>query len=116
MQSTSCDVPAWMTHKLESRLLGFCESLFYQYTFENVDIETSLIFPNAPCTWYVLLHLVCTMLIISRGYKCKNKQKRGFFSELVVENLPANAGDRVSIPGLGRSHMPQKTGPVCHSC
>ena len=25
----------------------------------------------------------------------------------VVENLPANAGDMGSIPGLGRSHMPQ---------
>ena len=25
----------------------------------------------------------------------------------MVENLPANAGDRVSSPGLGRSHMPR---------
>ena len=25
----------------------------------------------------------------------------------VVENLPANAGDTVSSPGLGRSHMPR---------
>ena len=25
----------------------------------------------------------------------------------VVKNLPANAGDAGSIPGLGRSHMPQ---------
>ena len=25
----------------------------------------------------------------------------------MVENLPANAGDTGSIPGLGRSHMPQ---------
>ena len=25
----------------------------------------------------------------------------------VVENLPANAGDTGSIPGLGRSHMPR---------
>ena len=25
----------------------------------------------------------------------------------VVENLPANAGDRGLIPGPGRSHMPQ---------
>ena len=24
----------------------------------------------------------------------------------MVENLPANAGDMGSIPGLGRSHMP----------
>ena len=26
---------------------------------------------------------------------------------LVVKNLPANAGDMGSIPGPGRSHMPQ---------
>ena len=26
---------------------------------------------------------------------------------LVVKNLPVNAGDMGSIPGLGRSHMPQ---------
>ena len=25
----------------------------------------------------------------------------------MVENLPANAGDKSSSPGLGRSHMPQ---------
>ena len=25
----------------------------------------------------------------------------------VVKNLPANAGDMGSVPGLGRSHMPQ---------
>ena len=32
---------------------------------------------------------------------------RGFPSGAVVENLPANAGDMGSSPGLGRSHMPQ---------
>ena len=35
----------------------------------------------------------------------KNKS-RGFPGGAVVENLPANAGDRGSSPGLGRSHMP----------
>ena len=30
----------------------------------------------------------------------------GFPGGLVVKNLPANAGDTGSIPGLGRSHMP----------
>ena len=34
-------------------------------------------------------------------------KKRGFPSGAVVENLPANAGDMGSSPGLGRSHMPQ---------
>ena len=35
----------------------------------------------------------------------KNKM-RGFPGGAVVENLPANAGDTGSSPGLGRSHMP----------
>ena len=30
----------------------------------------------------------------------------GFLGGAVVENLPANAGDTGSSPGLGRSHMP----------
>ena len=34
------------------------------------------------------------------------KQKLGFPGGAVVENLPANAGDTGSSPGLGRSHMP----------
>ena len=37
-----------------------------------------------------------------------NKKKLGGFpGGAVVENLPANAGDTGSSPGLGRSHMPQ---------
>ena len=35
------------------------------------------------------------------------KEKRGFPGGAVVENLPANAGDMGSSPGLGRSHMPR---------
>ena len=32
---------------------------------------------------------------------------QGFPGGAVVENLPANAGDTGSSPGLGGSHMPQ---------
>ena len=32
---------------------------------------------------------------------------RGFPGGAVVENLPADAGDTGSSPGLGRSHMPR---------
>ena len=35
------------------------------------------------------------------------KKGRGFPGGAVVENLPANAGDTGSIPGLGGSHMPR---------
>ena len=34
------------------------------------------------------------------------KEFRDFSDGLVVKNLPANAGDMGSIPGLGRFHMP----------
>ena len=36
-----------------------------------------------------------------------NKNDGGFPGGAVVENLPANAGDTGSSPGLGRSHMPR---------
>ena len=35
------------------------------------------------------------------------KEYRDFPGGAVVENLPANAGDTGSSPGLGRSHMPR---------
>ena len=42
---------------------------------------------------------------------CPNKKWvfGGFPGGAVVENLPANAGDVGSSPGLGRSHMPRST-------
>ena len=36
------------------------------------------------------------------------KETQGFPGGAVVENLPANAGDTGSSPGLGRSHMPRR--------
>ena len=36
-----------------------------------------------------------------------NRVTLGFPGGAVVENLPANAGDTGSSPGLGRSHMPR---------
>ena len=38
---------------------------------------------------------------------CLYKSAQGFPGGPVVENLPANAGDTGSSPGLGRSHMPR---------
>ena len=37
----------------------------------------------------------------------KKPKYLGFPGGAVVENLPANAGDTGSSPGLGRSHMPR---------
>ena len=41
-----------------------------------------------------------------RNKKSVKKNNGGFPGGAVVENLPANAGDTGSGPGLGRSHMP----------
>ena len=38
--------------------------------------------------------------------KTKSQRTSGFPGGAVVENLPANAGDTGSSPGLGRSHIP----------
>ena len=50
--------------------------------------------------------------VTSNGYvkvqRLLSKEKRlGFPGGAAVENLPANAGDTGSSPGLGRSHMPR---------
>ena len=37
----------------------------------------------------------------------QSKAGAGFPGGAVVENLPANAGDTGSSPGLGSSHMPR---------
>ena len=36
----------------------------------------------------------------------QKEQDPGFHGSAMVENLPANAGDMGSSPGLGGSHMP----------
>ena len=44
--------------------------------------------------------------VFTNNYNLKNM--RGFPGSAVVGNLPADAGDTGSSPGLGRSHMPQR--------
>ena len=41
---------------------------------------------------------------------------RGFPGGIVVKNLPANAGDAGSIPGLGRSLGEGNGNPLQYSC
>ena len=43
----------------------------------------------------------------SQNFFLKKGKNWGFPGGAVVENLPANAGDTGSSPGLGRSHMPR---------
>ena len=46
-------------------------------------------------------------IIQDMSHTFKNIYIKGFPGGAVVENLPANAGDRGSSPGLGRTHMPR---------
>ena len=50
---------------------------------------------------------VLIMVVVMQNYTCIKTESRGFPGGAVVENLPANAGDTGSSPGLGRSHMPR---------
>ena len=53
---------------------------------------------------------IATLFKITRTWKqlkCPSTEEWGFPGGAVVENLPANAGDTGSSPGLGRSHMPR---------
>ena len=46
---------------------------------------------------------------LSHSPLLKRNKREGFPGGAVVENLPANAGDTGSSPGLGRSHMPRSS-------
>ena len=48
-----------------------------------------------------------SMYTFTQTHAPKNIGYWGFPGGAVVENLPANAGDTGSSPGLGRSHMPR---------
>ena len=68
----------------------------------DILIETSWFFLNmAICVKKHVSHAIIRLLNI---YK---RIVKGFPGGAVVENLPANAGDTGSSPGLGRSHMPR---------
>ena len=46
---------------------------------------------------------------------CNKQKNKGFPGGSMVKNPPANAGDTGSIPGRGRSHMPQSNQPTRHN-
>ena len=54
-----------------------------------------------------ILHFFNTLTLLLACLKMVGSW--GFPGGAVVENLPANAGDTGSSPGLGRSHMPQSS-------
>ena len=60
-----------------------------------------------------------TSFMMSSSILAFKKNFLGFPGGAVAENLPANAGDTGSSPGLGRSHMPRseerRVGKECRS-
>ena len=56
---------------------------------------------------YLKLAQHCKSTILQQKILKNNKKVKGFPRGTVVENLPANAGDTGSSPGLGRSHVPR---------
>ena len=75
-------------------------------------LERSLTASHSDRTHFQLMQdrskQLCITENLSAGHGAGNKNKRqGFPGGAVVENLPANAGDTGSSPGLGRSHMPR---------
>ena len=49
----------------------------------------------------------CLFILFMVSFAVQKLLSWGFPGDAVVENLPANAGDMGSSPGLGGSHMPQ---------
>ena len=65
--------------------------------------------------WFVTSWLIRELKLQARYFQvkgllvCVYAPSVGFPGGSVVKNLPANAGDTSSIPGLGRSRMPRGT-------
>ena len=62
-------------------------------------------FQNLNDIW--LPNYLCLKQTKKSNYKSSKNTFGGFPGGAVVENLPANARDTGSSPGLGRSHMPR---------
>ena len=97
-------------HSFVSLLLIWPRSLFDRSAFVLVDtfamIHVVSIYSHcsSSCTWLTNLGME-PIGMVKRILLIKNEDW-GFPGGAVVENLPANAGDMGSSPGLGRSHMP----------
>ena len=64
-------------------------------------------FVPGPQPWEGQKEELCIRSHKAVTFSLSKREDRGFPGGTVVENLPANAGDTGSSPGLGRSHMPR---------
>ena len=62
---------------------------------------------STSCSQLCIVNTMSSMLWVLMNKSLDERMKHEDFSGgLVVKNLPANAGEMGSIPGLGRFHMP----------
>ena len=64
----------------------------------------------------ISLHFILSRIEKGNFAILKTSVRGGFPSGSVVKDLPASAGDRGLIPGLGRSHMPRSNQVHVHNC
>jgi len=81
--------------------LFFFRFFFHYRVLQDIEYS-SLCYILIPCCLSVLYMLMCNLL--------------GFLGSAVVKNLPANARDMGSIPGLGRSPGEGNGNPLQYSC
>ena len=121
---------AWCPHRdsavfLELTLLGLLQAFGYIPEVWKVDFDHFLavfLLLLWRCRFAEVLNLLIQKFSFSVGYiwytylhvnlprwktLYQEAVKRGFPGGAVVGNMPANAGDTGSSPGLGRSHMPR---------
>ena len=72
-------------------------------------------FINAQSMWGSLENFASVRKVES-SMQLKKPRSLGFPGGSVVKNLPANAGDVGSIPGLGRSPGEGNGNPIQYSC
>ena len=71
-------------------------------------LECLLYFKKVLVTLHTFCHLFLSTTLESKyNFPYFKKQAWGFPGGAVVKNPPANAGDTVSSPDPGRSHMPR---------
>ena len=106
---------SFLSFLLSFYLLSLLESLFLSDSEKEINFGLT---PSASSrsrvftSWVFVLPSLSTPSARSFFLSCK-KSLKGFPVGPVVKNPPCNAGDMGSIPGLGRSHMPQSN---CNSC